>query len=125
MGVTLNVCVHQNLNGESVYNTTNSVHVYTHTKLCDTDNLISVRKNAPTHTHKQTNSCCTMCLVQSFSEMFVKFLEVESTPAAPAPKLPVYDIKPLSVPPPGRSTTGATATGTRAVHHGNGPRIEI
>ncbi|XP_066534716.1 thyroid receptor-interacting protein 11 isoform X2 [Hoplias malabaricus] len=40
----------------------------------------------------------------SFSEMFVKFLQVESSPAAPAPKLPVYDIKPLSAPPPGRST---------------------
>ncbi|XP_053700573.1 thyroid receptor-interacting protein 11 isoform X1 [Synchiropus splendidus] len=32
----------------------------------------------------------------SFSEMFVKFLEVESSPAMPAPKLPVLDIKPLS-----------------------------
>uniref|UniRef100_A0A672Q2D4 Thyroid receptor-interacting protein 11-like n=1 Tax=Sinocyclocheilus grahami TaxID=75366 RepID=A0A672Q2D4_SINGR len=45
----------------------------------------------------------TQNLNSSFSEMFVKFLEVESTPALPAPKLPVYDIKPLSVPPPGRS----------------------
>ncbi|XP_053357855.1 thyroid receptor-interacting protein 11 [Clarias gariepinus] len=48
----------------------------------------------------------------SFSELFVKFLEVESTPAAPAPKLPVYDIKPLSAPPVGRNTTGSTAAGS-------------
>jgi len=43
--------------------------------------------------------------------MFVKFLEVESTPALPAPKLPVYDIKPLSAPPPGRGTTNTPASG--------------
>lgn len=45
----------------------------------------------------------------SFSEMFVKFLEVESRPALPAPRLPVYDIKPLSAPPPGRTTSSAWA----------------
>nr|XP_061798558.1 thyroid receptor-interacting protein 11-like [Nerophis lumbriciformis] len=46
----------------------------------------------------------------SFSEMFVKFLETESTPSLPPPKLPVLDIKPLG-PPPSRKmpTTGATA----------------
>uniref|UniRef100_A0AAZ3SFY8 GRIP domain-containing protein n=1 Tax=Oncorhynchus tshawytscha TaxID=74940 RepID=A0AAZ3SFY8_ONCTS len=44
----------------------------------------------------------------SFSEMFVKFLEVESRPALPAPRLPVYDIKPLSAPPPGRTTSSLT-----------------
>ncbi|KAI5611722.1 thyroid receptor-interacting protein 11 isoform X1 [Silurus asotus] len=54
----------------------------------------------------------TQNLNGSFSEMFVKFLEVESTPASPAPKLPVYDIKPLSVPPFGRNAAGATATGS-------------
>ncbi|XP_030627630.1 thyroid receptor-interacting protein 11 [Chanos chanos] len=47
----------------------------------------------------------------SFSEMFVKFLEVESSPTLPAPRLPVYDIKPLSAPPPGRSTANASAAG--------------
>ncbi|XP_062899874.1 thyroid receptor-interacting protein 11 [Mobula hypostoma] len=31
----------------------------------------------------------------SFSEMFVKFLEVESRPSPPPPKLPIYDIHPL------------------------------
>uniref|UniRef100_A0A9J7X7D1 Thyroid hormone receptor interactor 11 n=1 Tax=Cyprinus carpio carpio TaxID=630221 RepID=A0A9J7X7D1_CYPCA len=51
----------------------------------------------PTHTQN---------LNSSFSEMFVKFLQVESTPALPAPKLPVYDIKPLSAPPPGVSGPG-------------------
>uniref|UniRef100_A0A8C1J1Y4 Thyroid hormone receptor interactor 11 n=1 Tax=Cyprinus carpio TaxID=7962 RepID=A0A8C1J1Y4_CYPCA len=58
----------------------------------------------PTHTQN---------LNSSFSEMFVKFLEVESTPALPAPKLPVYDIKPLSAPPPGRSTANTPASGKR------------
>uniref|UniRef100_UPI0037E9485C thyroid receptor-interacting protein 11 n=1 Tax=Semicossyphus pulcher TaxID=241346 RepID=UPI0037E9485C len=56
-------------------------------------------------------------LNSSFSEMFVKFLEIESTPSLPAPKLSVYDIKPLSAPPP-RRTSGAassTATGAAAV----------
>ncbi|KAM9354480.1 thyroid receptor-interacting protein 11 isoform 1-T1 [Pholidichthys leucotaenia] len=59
-------------------------------------------------------------LNSSFSEMFVKFLEMESTPSLPAPKLPVYDIKPLGAPPPGRtsgvassSTTGAAAAAKR------------
>lgn len=46
--------------------------------------------------------------------MFVKFLEVESTPALPAPKLPVYDIKPLSAPPPGRSTANTPASGIKS-----------
>uniref|UniRef100_A0A671L1H7 Thyroid receptor-interacting protein 11-like n=1 Tax=Sinocyclocheilus anshuiensis TaxID=1608454 RepID=A0A671L1H7_9TELE len=55
----------------------------------------------------------TQNLNSSFSEMFVKFLEVESTPALPAPKLPVYDIKPLSVPPPGRSRASTPASGKR------------
>ncbi|XP_041131811.1 thyroid receptor-interacting protein 11-like [Polyodon spathula] len=49
-------------------------------------------------------------LNNSFSELFVKFLEVESRPP---PKLPVYDMKPLSAPPPGKhsSSTAASATG--------------
>uniref|UniRef100_A0AAZ3SI84 GRIP domain-containing protein n=1 Tax=Oncorhynchus tshawytscha TaxID=74940 RepID=A0AAZ3SI84_ONCTS len=72
----------------------------------------------------------------SFSEMFVKFLEVESRPALPAPRLPVYDIKPLSAPPPGRTTSSAWTEGRRThvsnpflaprsaavplMHHGSG-----
>lgn len=48
-------------------------------------------------------------LNSSFSEMFVKFLEVESTPSLPAPKLLVHDIKPLSAPPP-RRTSGAASS---------------
>ncbi|KAG9336764.1 hypothetical protein JZ751_003112 [Albula glossodonta] len=46
---------------------------------------------------------------KSFTEMFVKFMEVESRPVGPAPKLPVYDIKPLSAPPAGRKTSSAPA----------------
>uniref|UniRef100_A0A3P9JU24 Thyroid hormone receptor interactor 11 n=1 Tax=Oryzias latipes TaxID=8090 RepID=A0A3P9JU24_ORYLA len=59
-------------------------------------------------------------LNSSFSEMFVKFLEMESTPSAPAPKLPVLDIRPLNPSPPGRSSgsasapTGAVAASRRA-----------
>ncbi|XP_076604782.1 thyroid receptor-interacting protein 11 [Chaetodon auriga] len=57
----------------------------------------------------------------SFSGMFVKFLEMESTPALPAPKLSVLDIKPLSAPPARRTSSaassaaaGAAAAGKRA-----------
>nr|XP_046268364.1 thyroid receptor-interacting protein 11 [Scatophagus argus] len=56
-------------------------------------------------------------LNSSFSEMFVKFLEMESTPSLPALKLPVHDIKPLSVPPLKRTSSGAassTAAGAAA-----------
>ncbi|KAM4542643.1 thyroid receptor-interacting protein 11 [Odontesthes bonariensis] len=59
-------------------------------------------------------------LNSSFSEMFVKFLEMESTPSLPAPTLLVHDIKPLSAPPSGRTrasasaAAGASAPGRRA-----------
>uniref|UniRef100_A0A3B4V3P7 Thyroid hormone receptor interactor 11 n=1 Tax=Seriola dumerili TaxID=41447 RepID=A0A3B4V3P7_SERDU len=49
-------------------------------------------------------------LNSSFSEMFVKFLEMESTPSLPAPRLPVHDIKPLSAPPPRRTSSAASST---------------
>lgn len=49
-------------------------------------------------------------LLQSFSEMFVRFLEMESTPSLPAPKLPVHDIKPLSAAPQRRTTVAASST---------------
>uniref|UniRef100_A0A3Q3KFQ2 Thyroid hormone receptor interactor 11 n=1 Tax=Mastacembelus armatus TaxID=205130 RepID=A0A3Q3KFQ2_9TELE len=52
-------------------------------------------------------------LNSSFSEMFVRFLEIESTPSLPAPKLPVHDIKPLSDPPL-RRTSRAVAASKRA-----------
>ncbi|KAM6960712.1 thyroid receptor-interacting protein 11 [Aplochiton taeniatus] len=47
----------------------------------------------------------------SFSEMFVKFLEVESTPALPPPKMSMLDMKTLGAPPPGR-TSGSAAMPT-------------
>uniref|UniRef100_A0A669DBW7 Thyroid hormone receptor interactor 11 n=1 Tax=Oreochromis niloticus TaxID=8128 RepID=A0A669DBW7_ORENI len=50
-------------------------------------------------------------LNSSFSEMFVKFLEIESTPSLPAPKLPVHDIKPLSAPPAGRTSSASFFSG--------------
>ncbi|XP_040916393.1 thyroid receptor-interacting protein 11 [Toxotes jaculatrix] len=49
-------------------------------------------------------------LNSSFSEMFVKFLEMESTPSLPAPKLLVHDIKPLNAPPPRRTSGAASIT---------------
>lgn len=36
-------------------------------------------------------------LIQSFSELFVKFLETESRPTLPPPTLSVHDMKPLGV----------------------------
>ncbi|KAJ8341072.1 hypothetical protein SKAU_G00333630 [Synaphobranchus kaupii] len=48
-------------------------------------------------------------LNSSFSQMFVNFMEVESRPVGPAPKLPIYDIKPLSAPPPGRTASSVPA----------------
>ncbi|KAM4624900.1 thyroid receptor-interacting protein 11 [Polymixia lowei] len=57
----------------------------------------------------------------SFSEMFVKFLEVESTPALPPPKLLVHDIKPLSAPPSGRTTSTAAHLATGAAAGGRKP----
>lgn len=73
---------------------------------------VHTQMHAHTHYYTHTYSAYTsLCVLKSFSEMFVKFLEVESTPALPAPKLPVYDIKPLSAPPPGRSTTSTPASG--------------
>uniref|UniRef100_A0A1A8G870 Thyroid hormone receptor interactor 11 n=4 Tax=Nothobranchius TaxID=28779 RepID=A0A1A8G870_9TELE len=53
-------------------------------------------------------------LNSSFSEMFVRFLETESTPSLPAPKLPVHDIKPLSAAPRGRSSTSASTAAAAA-----------
>ncbi|XP_007543219.1 thyroid receptor-interacting protein 11 [Poecilia formosa] len=49
-------------------------------------------------------------LNSSFSEMFVKFLEMESTPSLPAPRLPVHDIKPLSAPPSGRASGSSSGS---------------
>ncbi|XP_074547629.1 thyroid receptor-interacting protein 11 [Halichoeres trimaculatus] len=53
-------------------------------------------------------------LNSSFSEMFVKFLEIESTPSLPAPKLSHHDIKPLSAPPLRRSSGAASSAATGA-----------
>ncbi|CAL9686864.1 unnamed protein product [Knipowitschia caucasica] len=44
----------------------------------------------------------------SFSEMFVKFLEMESTPSLPAPKL--HDIKPLNAPPQRKGAGASSST---------------
>ncbi|XP_062324639.1 thyroid receptor-interacting protein 11 [Osmerus eperlanus] len=50
----------------------------------------------------------------SFSEMFVKFLEVESTPALPAARLSIHDIKPLNPTPPGRTSSSTPLGGGMA-----------
>ncbi|XP_027274940.1 thyroid receptor-interacting protein 11 isoform X4 [Cricetulus griseus] len=46
----------------------------------------------------------------SFSELFVKFLETESHPSAPPPKLSVHDLKPLDS--PGRRKVDASIPGS-------------
>ncbi|XP_036927353.1 thyroid receptor-interacting protein 11 [Acanthopagrus latus] len=60
-------------------------------------------------------------LNSSFSEMFVKFLEIESTPSLPAPKLPVHDIKPLGAPPSRRTSGAAAGTSAGAAAVGKRP----
>lgn len=45
----------------------------------------------------------------SFSGMFVKFLEMESTPTLPVPRLPVHDFRPLSSPPQRKSGAAASS----------------
>lgn len=52
-------------------------------------------------------------LNSSFSEMFVKFLEMESTPSLPAPKL--HDIKPLNAPPQRKGSGAAAGSATGAL----------
>ncbi|XP_078262991.1 thyroid receptor-interacting protein 11 isoform X2 [Rhinoraja longicauda] len=69
--------------------------------------------NTPQRPNQQT------VLNNSFSEMFVKFLEIESRPSLPPPKLPVYDIHPLGHSPAAgqqasrfpAQTSGASGTG--------------
>ncbi|KAJ3613742.1 hypothetical protein NHX12_019988 [Muraenolepis orangiensis] len=51
----------------------------------------------------------------SFSEMFVKFLEVESTPALPPPRMLAQDIKALGAPPPGRGASGSSGLAKRSL----------
>ncbi|KAM8737827.1 thyroid receptor-interacting protein 11 [Acanthopagrus schlegelii] len=60
-------------------------------------------------------------LNSSFSEMFVKFLEIESTPSLPAPKLLVHDIKPLGAPPSRRTSGAAAGTSAGAAAVGKRP----
>lgn len=54
-------------------------------------------------------------LNSSFSEMFVKFLEVESTPALPPPRMLAQDIKALGAPPPGRGASGSSGLAKRSL----------
>ncbi|KAK5857955.1 hypothetical protein PBY51_011163 [Eleginops maclovinus] len=60
-------------------------------------------------------------LNSSFSEMFVKFLEIESTPSLPAPKLLMHEITPLSAPPPRRANTAASSTAAGGAALGKRP----
>ena len=52
--------------------------------------------------------CVCVCVLQSFSEMFVKFLEVESSTDRPPPRMPVQDMKALGAPPPGRGASSSS-----------------
>ncbi|XP_056445852.1 thyroid receptor-interacting protein 11 isoform X2 [Gadus chalcogrammus] len=52
-------------------------------------------------------------LNSSFSEMFVKFLEVESSTDRPPPRMPVQDMKALGAPPPGRGASSSSGLAKR------------
>ncbi|KAK1893842.1 Thyroid receptor-interacting protein 11 [Dissostichus eleginoides] len=60
-------------------------------------------------------------LNSSFSEMFVKFLEIESSPSMPAPKLLVHEITPLSAPPPRRTNSAASGSAAGGSSFGKRP----
>ncbi|CAL8283781.1 unnamed protein product [Lota lota] len=53
-------------------------------------------------------------LNSSFSEMFVKFLEVESSPDRPPPRMLVQDMKALGAPPPGKGAGSSSVSGKRS-----------
>ena len=61
------------------------------------------------------------CFFQSFSEMFVKFLEMESTPSLPAAKLSAHDMKTLSAPPPRRTAASSNIAGKRLLRENPPP----
>ena len=61
------------------------------------------------------------CFFQSFSEMFVKFLEMESTPSLPAAKLSAHDMKTLSAPPPRRAAASSNIAGKRLLRENPPP----
>ncbi|XP_054470032.1 thyroid receptor-interacting protein 11 [Anoplopoma fimbria] len=60
-------------------------------------------------------------LDSSFSGMFVKFLETESTPSLPAAKLAAHDMKALSAPPQRRTGGAASSAAAGAAQHGKRP----
>lgn len=61
------------------------------------------------HSNVPQKPTSVQVLNSSFSEMFVKFLEIESNPSLPAPKLRVHDIRPLSTASIGRGGASSTA----------------
>ncbi|XP_036590314.1 thyroid receptor-interacting protein 11 [Trichosurus vulpecula] len=61
----------------------------------------------------------------SFSELFVKFLETESRPSLPPPKLSVHDMKPLDSPERGKPTNTASGSFTDAKGSGTSRRPDV
>ncbi|XP_027725732.1 thyroid receptor-interacting protein 11 [Vombatus ursinus] len=61
----------------------------------------------------------------SFSELFVKFLETESCPSLPPPKLSVHDMKPLDSPERGKPTHTASGSFTDTKGSGTSRRPDV
>ncbi|XP_044520977.1 thyroid receptor-interacting protein 11 isoform X2 [Gracilinanus agilis] len=61
----------------------------------------------------------------SFSELFVKFLETESRPSLPPPKLSVHDMKPLDSPERGKPTNTKSGSFTDTKGSGTSRRPDV
>ncbi|XP_056666431.1 thyroid receptor-interacting protein 11 [Monodelphis domestica] len=61
----------------------------------------------------------------SFSELFVKFLETESRPSLPPPKLSVHDMKPLDSPERGKPTNTTSGNFTDTKGSGTSRRPDV
>jgi hypothetical protein len=64
-------------------------------------------------------------LNSSFSELFVKFLEMESHPSVPPPKLSIYDIKPLDSPGRRKLDTNAPTSSKETAEARAGRRADV
>ncbi|XP_007658711.2 thyroid receptor-interacting protein 11 [Ornithorhynchus anatinus] len=61
----------------------------------------------------------------SFSELFVKFLETESRPTLPPPKLSVHDMKPLDSPARGKTANTTSSNFTDTTGPGSSRRPDV
>lgn len=75
--------------------------------------------NTPLRPHQQS------VLNSSFSELFVKFLETESHPSIPPPKLSVHDMKPLDSPGRRKLDTNISESFKDATESRSGRRTDV